>query len=263
MRIARVALGTDVVFASVEGDIDERMSVLPDDALLRIIDVHPFGEITFTGQQITGAQARLLAPVLPSKIVAVGKNYAAHAAEMGGTPPAEPMIFLKPNTSVIGPDTPIRLPAMSQQVEHEAELAIVIGRLCQDVPLERVNEVILGYTCANDVTARDLQRTDGQWGRAKGFDTFCPLGPWVVTDLDPSDLAISCEVEGETRQSGRTSELVHDVPSLVSWISQVMTLLPGDVILTGTPAGVGPLRDGEEVTVTIEGIGTLANEVIA
>jgi 2-keto-4-pentenoate hydratase/2-oxohepta-3-ene-1,7-dioic acid hydratase in catechol pathway len=252
-----------VVFASVEGDIDERMSVLPDDALLRIIDVHPFGEITFTGQQITGAQARLLAPVLPSKIVAVGKNYAAHAAEMGGTPPAEPMIFLKPNTSVIGPDTPIRLPAMSQQVEHEAELAIVIGRLCQDVPLERVNEVILGYTCANDVTARDLQRTDGQWGRAKGFDTFCPLGPWVVTDLDPSDLAISCEVEGETRQSGRTSELVHDVPSLVSWISQVMTLLPGDVILTGTPAGVGPLRDGEEVTVTIEGIGTLANEVIA
>lgn len=263
MRIARVALGTDVVFASVEGDIDERMSVLPDDALLRIIDVHPFGEITFTGQQITGAQARLLAPVLPSKIVAVGKNYAAHAAEMGGTPPAEPMIFLKPNTSVIGPDTPIRLPAMSQQVEHEAELAIVIGRLCQDVPLERVNEVILGYTCANDVTARDLQKTDGQWGRAKGFDTFCPLGPWVVTDLDPSDLAISCEVEGETRQSGRTSELVHDVPSLVSWISQVMTLLPGDVILTGTPAGVGPLRDGEEVTVTIEGIGTLANEVIA
>lgn len=263
MRIARVALGTDVVFASVEGDIDERMSVLPDDALLRIIDVHPFGEITFTGQQITGAQARLLAPVLPSKIVAVGKNYAAHAAEMGGTPPAEPMIFLKPNTSVIGPDTPIRLPAMSQQVEHEAELAIVIGRLCQDVPLERVNEVILGYTCANDVTARDLQRTDGQWGRAKGFDTFCPLGPWVVTDLDPSDLAISCEVEGEARQSGRTSELVHDVPSLVSWISQVMTLLPGDVILTGTPAGVGPLRDGEEVTVTIEGIGTLANEVIA
>jgi len=263
VRIARVALGTDVVFASVEGDIDERMSVLPDDALLRIIDVHPFGEITFTGQQITGAQARLLAPVLPSKIVAVGKNYAAHAAEMGGTPPAEPMIFLKPNTSVIGPDTPIRLPAMSQQVEHEAELAIVIGRLCQDVPLERVNEVILGYTCANDVTARDLQRTDGQWGRAKGFDTFCPLGPWVVTDLDPSDLAISCEVEGETRQSGRTSELVHDVPSLVSWISQVMTLLPGDVILTGTPAGVGPLRDGEEVTVTIEGIGTLANEVIA
>ncbi len=263
MRIARVAIGSDVAFAAVEGDFDDRQSVLPDDAVLRIIDVHPFGEITFTGQQVTGAQARLLAPVLPSKIIAVGKNYEAHAAEMGGTAPTEPMIFLKPNTAVVGPDTPIRIPAMSQQVEHEAELAIVIGRLCQDVPRERVHEVILGYTCANDVTARDLQKTDGQWGRAKGFDTFCPLGPWVVTDLDPSDLAISCEVEGETRQSGRTSELVHDVPALVSWISQVMTLLPGDVILTGTPAGVGPLRDGEEVTVTIEGIGTLANEVIA
>ena len=263
MRIARVALGSDVAFASVEGDFDDRQSVLADDAVLRIIDVHPFGAITFTGQQVTGAQARLLAPVLPSKIIAVGKNYEAHAQEMGGVPPAEPMIFLKPNTAVVGPDTPIRLPAMSQQVEHEAELAIVVGRLCQDVPVERVPEVILGYTCANDVTARDLQATDGQWGRAKGFDTFCPLGPWVVTDLDPSDLAISCEVEGEVRQSSRTSMLVHDVPTLVSWISQVMTLLPGDVILTGTPAGVGPLRDGEEVTVTIEVIGTLANEVIS
>jgi len=254
-------MGTDVAFVSVEGDIDDRTSLLPDDAVLRVIEVHPFGDITFTGQELTGAQARLLAPVLPSKVIAVGKNYAAHAAEMGGEVPAEPMIFLKPNTSVVGPDAEIRLPAMSAQVEHEGELAVVIGRLCREVPLERVSEVILGYTCANDVTARDLQAKDGQWGRAKGFDTFCPLGPWVVTDLDPSDLAIECAVEDDVRQSSRTSSMVHDVPTLVSWISQVMTLLPGDVILTGTPAGVGPLRDGEEVTVTIEGIGTLANEV--
>ena len=263
MRIARVALGSEVAFVSVEGDIGDRTSMLPDDAVLRVIDVHPFGDITFTGQEVTGEQARLLAPVLPSKIIAVGKNYAAHAAEMGGEVPVEPMIFLKPNTAVVGPDSEIRLPAMSTRVEHEAELALIIGRLCREVPIDRVSDVILGYTCANDVTARDLQATDGQWGRAKGFDTFCPLGPWVVTDLDPSDLSIECAVEDQLRQSSRTSHMVRGVPALVSWISQVMTLLPGDVILTGTPEGVGPIHDGEEVTVTIEGIGTLANEVRA
>lgn len=176
MIIARVAVGSDVVFASVEG-VDDHDGDLPVDARLRVIDVHPFGEITFTGQEITGAQARLLAPVLPSKVIAVGRNYAAHAAEMGNDVPAEPMIFLKPNTSVIGPGAEIRLPAMSQKVEHEAELAIVIGRLCREVPEDRVDDVILGYTCANDVTARDLQKADGQWGRAKGFDTFCPSAP--------------------------------------------------------------------------------------
>ena len=260
MFITRVAVGSEVFFAAVDG-VDDRDSDLPVDARLRVIDVHPFGEITFTGQEVTGAQARLLAPVLPSKVIAVGRNYAAHAAEMGNDVPAEPMIFLKPNTSVIGPGAEIHLPAMSQQVEHEAELAIVIGRLCREVPEERVAEVILGYTCANDVTARDLQKTDGQWGRAKGFDTFCPLGPWIATDLDVSDLAITCHVDDDERQSSRTSLLVHSVPKLVSWISQVMTLLPGDVILTGTPAGVGPLRDGDDVEVTIEGIGILANTV--
>ena len=175
MLIARVSFQSEVHFVSVEEEPGG--SDLPADARLRVIDTHPFGEITYTGQELLGSQVRLLAPVLPSKIIAVGKNYAEHAKEMGGDVPAEPMIFLKPSTSVIGPNATIELPAMSQQVEHEAELAIVIGRLCKEVPLERVKDVVLGYTCADDVTARDLQRTDGQWGRAKGFDTFCPLGP--------------------------------------------------------------------------------------
>ena len=247
--IARVSHHDEVSFAAVNGD------------RVDLIDTHPFGEVHLTGESHPLESVRLLAPILPSKVIAVGKNYAEHAAEMGGEVPAEPMIFLKPNTSVIGPGAEIRLPAMSQQVEHEAELAIVIGRLCREVPEDRVHEVILGYTCANDVTARDLQKSDGQWGRAKGFDTFCPLGPWIVTDLDVTDLAITCHVDDDERQSSRTSLLVHSVPKLVSWISEVMTLLPGDVILTGTPAGVGPLRDGDDVEVTIEGIGILANTV--
>jgi 2-keto-4-pentenoate hydratase/2-oxohepta-3-ene-1,7-dioic acid hydratase in catechol pathway len=173
------------------------------------------------------------------------------------------MIFLKPSTSVIGPGDRIVLPDQSEQVEHEAELAIVIGRLCKEVPLARVPEVILGYTCANDVSARDLQKVDGQWGRAKGFDTFCPLGPWIATDVDPSDLAITCTVDGEVRQDSRTSLLVRPAHELVAWISNVMTLLPGDVILTGTPAGVGPLRDGSTVSVSIGSIGTLTNKVVS
>lgn len=259
MLIARVSFQSEVHFVSVEEEPGG--SDLPADARLRVIDTHPFGEITYTGQELLGSQVRLLAPVLPSKIIAVGKNYAEHAKEMGGDVPAEPMIFLKPSTSVIGPNATIELPAMSQQVEHEAELAIVIGRLCKEVPLERVKDVVLGYTCADDVTARDLQRTDGQWGRAKGFDTFCPLGPWITTDLDPGDLAISCDVNGDVRQESRTSEMVRGVPELVSWISTVMTLLPGDVILTGTPAGVSPIVAGDEVAVTIQGIGTLVNTV--
>ena len=259
MLIARVSFQSEVHFVSVEEEPGG--SDLPADARLRVIDAHPFGEITYTGQELLGSQVRLLAPALPSKIIAVGKNYAEHAKEMGDDVPAEPMIFLKPSTSVIGPGDTIDLPAMSQQIEHEAELAIVIGRLCKEVPRERVNDVVLGYTCANDVTARDLQRTDGQWGRAKGFDTFCPLGPWINTDVDPSDLAISCDVDGDVRQESRTSEMVRGVPELVSWISTVMTLLPGDVILTGTPAGVSPIVAGDEVAVTIQGIGTLVNTV--
>jgi len=213
------------------------------------------------GAPVPLADVRLLAPVLPSKIVAVGKNYAAHAAEMGGEVPAEPMIFLKPSTAVVGPGDRVDIPPQSQRVEHEAELAVVIGRLCSEVPVHRVPDVVLGYTCANDVTARDLQATDGQWGRAKGFDTFCPLGPWIVTDVDPSDLAVRCTVNGEVRQDSRTSLLVRSVAELVAWISNVMTLLPGDVILTGTPAGVGPLVEGDAVTVSLGSIGSLTNRV--
>jgi 2-keto-4-pentenoate hydratase/2-oxohepta-3-ene-1,7-dioic acid hydratase in catechol pathway len=222
---------------------------------------HPFGSFEAPGPRIPYADVRLLAPVLPSKIIAVGRNYAAHAAEMGNDMPTEPMIFLKPSTSVIGPGDRIALPEQSEHVEHEAELAVVISRLCSEVPLKRVHEVILGYTCANDVSARDLQKSDGQWGRAKGFDTFCPLGPWIETDVDPDDLAISCRVNGEVRQDSRTSLLVRGVEELVAWISNVMTLLPGDVILTGTPAGVSPIVEGDSVSVSISSIGTLTNRV--
>ena len=233
-----------------------------DDTTVTPVLGHPFGPLEPAGPPVAFADVRLLAPVLPSKIIAVGKNYAAHAAEMGGDVPLEPMIFLKPSTSVVGPGDRIDLPPQSERVEHEAELAIVIGRLCSQVPPRRVDEVILGYTCANDVTARDLQKSDGQWGRAKGFDTFCPLGPWIVTDLDASDLAITGRVNGELRQDARTSDLVFGVESLVAWISQVMTLLPGDIILTGTPAGVGPLVEGDSVSVSISSIGTLTNRVV-
>jgi 2-keto-4-pentenoate hydratase/2-oxohepta-3-ene-1,7-dioic acid hydratase in catechol pathway len=201
--------------------------------------------------------------VLPSKVVAIGKNYADHAREMGGEPPDDPVIFLKPSTAVVGPREPIVYPAqLSERVDFEGELAVVIGRLCRHVPPARAPEVIFGYTCANDVTARDLQARDGQWARAKGFDTFCPLGPWIETDVDPADLELTTMVNGEIRQDSRTSLLLHDVPALISYVSAVMTLLPGDVLLTGTPAGVGPLKDGDEVSVTIESIGTLTNGVV-
>ena len=223
---------------------------------------HPFGALEVAGPPVPFADVRLLAPVLPSKIIAVGRNYAEHAAELGNDVPNEPMIFLKPSTSVVGPGDRIDLPQQSEQVEHEAELAVVIGRLCSEVPVHRVRDVVLGYTCANDVTARDLQKIDGQWGRAKGFDTFCPLGPWIVTDIDISDVPVRCTVSGDLRQDGRTSQLVRSVPALVAWISNVMTLLPGDVILTGTPAGVGPLVEGDSVSVSISSIGTLTNRVV-
>jgi 2-keto-4-pentenoate hydratase/2-oxohepta-3-ene-1,7-dioic acid hydratase in catechol pathway len=182
---------------------------------------------------------------------------------MGSEPPPEPVIFLKPSTAVIGPGDFITRPAgLSERVDFEGELAVVIGRICRDVPVERVPEVVFGYTCANDVTARDLQARDGQWARAKGFDTFCPLGPWIETDTDPADLELSTTVNGDVRQHSRTSLLLHDVAALVSYVSAVMTLLPGDVLLTGTPAGVGPLQKGDEVSVTIQGIGTLTNPVV-
>lgn len=254
MRIARFTTGDEPRYALLEDDSDE-LFVIAGDPL--------YTPVTPTGKRVRLADARLLAPVIPrSKVVGVGRNYAAHVAEMGDEVPAEPLLFLKPNTSVIGPGDPIVLPGWSREVHHEAELAVVISRLCKDVPRERAAEVILGYTAANDVTARDIQRSDNQWTRAKGFDTACPLGPVIVTDLDPRDLAVQARVNGALRQDGRTSQMVFDVADLVAYVSGVFTLLPGDVILTGTPAGVGPIRVGDLVDVEVEGIGVLANPVV-
>ncbi|MFC8382154.1 MULTISPECIES: fumarylacetoacetate hydrolase family protein [unclassified Nocardia] len=253
MRLGRVASPDGVAFVSIEGD--------GSDAVAKEIAEHPFGSPTFTGRSWPLADIRLLAPILASKVICIGKNYAAHAAEMGGAAPVDPVIFIKPNTSIIGPNASIILPPSSSQVDYEGELAVVIGRPCKDVAAAKASEVILGYTIANDVTARDQQRHDGQWTRAKGYDTFCPLGPWIETALDPSDLEIVTEVDGEVRQRSRTSLFLHDIPKIIEWISSVMTLLPGDVILTGTPEGVGPLQAGQNVSVTVEGIGTLTNPV--
>lgn len=205
----------------------------------------------------------LLPPVLPSKVICVGRNYVAHAREHDAEVPEIPLLFLKPPSSVIGPGEAIRLPPQSQQVEHEAELAIVIGRRGRWISPEEALSYILGYTAANDVSARDLQFRDGQWTRGKSFDTFCPIGPWIETDLDPADVLVTCLVNGETRQMASTRDMVFGVRQLVAFASTVMTLEPGDLILTGTPAGVGPLQDGDIVEVTIEGIGTLKNPVVA
>ncbi|TDB81530.1 FAA hydrolase family protein [Actinomadura sp. KC216] len=253
MRIARFSTDDGMSFGVVEENT------------VAAIAAHPFGDLTFTGQRFPLADVRLLAPILPSKVIAIGKNYADHVREMGGAaPPAEPVVFSKPSTAVIGPGEAVAYPQkLSERVDYEGELAVVIGRMCREVPASRAAEVILGYTCANDVTARDLQAKDGQWTRAKGFDTFCPIGPWIETEADPADLAITTTVNGEVRQDARTSLLLHDIPALVEYVSQVMTLLPGDVILTGTPAGVGPLEIGDEVTVTVENIGSLTNRVVA
>ncbi len=251
-------------FGAVEGEPEAG----PQGLTIAEIEGHPFGQIQFSGARWALSDVRLLSPILPSKVVCVGRNYAEHAAEHGSEVPKEPLLFLKPSTSVIGPRDAIRLPIFSKQVEHEAELAVVIGapgaRRADRAAAERA---IFGYTCANDVTARDLQRSDGQWTRAKGFDSFCPIGPWITTGLDVSDLEIRCEVgrdpeEMEVRQLGRTKDMVFDVPGLVSYISHVMTLLPGDVVLTGTPAGVSPLTEGDTVTVRIQGIGELSNPVV-
>ena len=245
-------------FGVVEGEPEAGSGALT----VSEVDGHPFGEIRFTGQRWAVADVRLLSPILPSKVVCVGRNYAEHAAEHGAEVPAEPLLFLKPSTSVIGHNDVVKLPPQSSRVEHEAELAVVIGAPgARRVDRAEAARAILGYSCANDVTARDLQRSDGQWTRAKGFDSFCPIGPWIVTDVDVADVAVRCEVNDEVRQLGRTKDMVFDAPTLVSYISHVMTLLPGDVVLTGTPAGVGPLTDGDLVTVGIDGIGILANRV--
>jgi 2-keto-4-pentenoate hydratase/2-oxohepta-3-ene-1,7-dioic acid hydratase in catechol pathway len=252
MRLVRVARPDGPAFGLVRDD------------LVILLDGHPFAPFELTDQVAPLDRVRLLAPVLPSKVLCVGRNYLKQAAELGNEVPPEPLIFLKPATSVIGPGEHIRLPALSDDVQHEAELAVIIGRLTRKVAVEEALGAVLGYTCANDVTARDLQRSDGQWTRGKGFDTFCPLGPWIETELDPAaGLAVRCTVDGEVRQDGSTADLLFDVAQLVAYCAAFTTLLPGDVLLTGTPAGVGPLHDGNQVNVSVEGIGELTNPVVA
>ncbi|MGI8577210.1 MAG: fumarylacetoacetate hydrolase family protein [Nocardioidaceae bacterium] len=257
MRIARFSSGDEPAYGVVGGaDGEEIIASIVGDPL--------YAGVELTGEQVTLADVRLLAPVIPrSKVVCVGRNYAAHAEELGHDVPAAPLIFLKPNTSVIGPADPIVYPTQSSNVHFEGELAVVISRICRDVPPERTKDVVYGYTAGNDVTARDLQETDGQWTRAKGFDSFCPLGPWIETDFDPADVEITTTLNGEIKQRGQTSLMMHDVPSIIAYVTSFMTLLPGDVILTGTPAGVGPMRPGDDVSVTVDGIGTLTNRVVS
>jgi len=258
MRIVRFSPGPDSVLGT-----DPLFGVLEDDATITVITGDPiYSGIQKTAATVSVSKVRLLAPVIPrSKVVCIGKNYADHAAEMGGVVPDEPIIFLKPNTSVIGPNDTIVWPEMSERVDHESELAIVIGRLCKDVPIERVNDVIFGYTIANDVTARDLQKKDGQWTRAKSFDTFCPVGPWIDTDFIPGTQKITATVNGEIKQSAQLSDMIFKVPEIINFVSRVMTLLPGDIILTGTPAGIGPMVAGADATMAIEGLGELTNKV--
>ena len=237
---------------------DPHFGVMEDDNTVRAIASDPLYAGIFKQEETFALEEiRLLAPVLPrSKVVCVGKNYADHAAEMGGEVPSEPIIFIKPNTSVIGPNEIIQWPNTSERIDHEAELAVVISKICKEVPREKVNDVIFGYTLANDVTARDLQKKDGQWTRAKSFDTFCPLGPWIDTDFRPGNQMISAHVDGELKQSAPLSDMVFDVPFIIEFVTKVMTLLPGDVILTGTPSGIGAMNPGGEVVVSIDGLGS-------
>jgi 2-keto-4-pentenoate hydratase/2-oxohepta-3-ene-1,7-dioic acid hydratase in catechol pathway len=265
VRFARFVHAGGVSFGVVEGDASAGKSGLT----VAEIDSIPFETVRFTGQRWALADIRLLAPIFSSKVIGIGRNYADHAAELGNEVPKEPLFFIKPSTSVIGPNDAIRIPPQSQQVEHEAELAVVIGASgARRVDRAGAERAIFGYTVGNDVTARDLQNSDKTWTRAKGFDSFCPLGPWIVTDLDVSDLEVRCEVgrnpdEMEVRQIGRTKDMIFDVPSLISYVSHVMTLLPGDVILTGTPAGVSRITTGETVSVSVQGIGELRNPVVS
>ena len=268
MRIARFTTGEEPHYGIVTGELDQYGQPDEDATVVALAGDPLYVGIKVLEEEHKLADVRLLAPILPrSKVIGIAKNYAAHAAEMGGEAPSEPLYFIKPNTSVIGPNDPIRYPAQSNDVHYEGELAVVIGRICRDVPVETATDVIHGYTIANDVTARDLQRADVQFTRAKGFDTFCPLGPWIETDLDPQTftdgVTIQTFLNGDLVQDGTTADMIHDIPALVASVSSVMTLLPGDVILTGTPAGVGPMNVDDEVEVFVAGIGTLTNKVAA
>lgn len=253
MKIARFSHGESIAFGVIDEE-EHDLVVLKSDPMFAGYDP--------TGERVPLAEAKLLAPVIPrSKVIGVGRNYRDHAAEFGNEAPAEPLLFLKPNTSVVGPNDAIVLPALSTRVDFEGELAVVIGSIAKNVRVEDAASVIFGYTIANDVTARDLQKSDAQWTRAKGFDSFCPLGPVIETDLDLAGESVETRVNGELKQSGPLADMVHSVAEIIAYASAVFTLLPGDVILTGTPAGVGPLANGDSVAITIPGIGTLTNPV--
>jgi 2-keto-4-pentenoate hydratase/2-oxohepta-3-ene-1,7-dioic acid hydratase in catechol pathway len=249
MKLLRFATGGQVRYGAVE----KRQ--------IRELVGDPFGHLRFGAQSFQLDDVTLLPPCEPSKIVAVGVNYRAHAQEMGHRLPDEPLLFLKPPSSIVGPGAAIHYPDGVSRLDYEAELAVVIKKKTRSITPAQAPDAILGYTCLNDVTARDLQQKDKQWTRAKSFDTFSPIGPWIVTDLDPSNLKIEGILNGETKQSSTTSDLIFPVPFLVSFISSIMTLLPGDVITTGTPSGVGPMQRGDTIEVVIEGIGRLTNIV--
>ena len=257
MRIARYtpADGGPASYGVVEGE--------GDDAVVVRLEGAPFDGIRPTGERAPLAQVTLLAPVEPSKVVAFGRNYAEHAKEFGNEVPEVPIVFLKPSTAVVGPEAEVEYPTLTSDLHYEGELAVVIGRRCKAVAAEDVPGVVFGYTVANDLTMRDIQKSEGQWTRGKGFDGSCPLGPWAETDLDPSALSLRSTVNGELRQDGTTADMLRNVAECVSWVSEAMTLLPGDVVLTGTPAGVGSLQRGDEITVTIEGIGRLTTRIAA
>ena len=249
MKIARFSTGGD-----------PRFGVLDDDDLVVLVGDPMFHGLETTGERVPLSQATILAPVIPrSKVVCVGMNYAAHRREMGHEGPTTPLIFLKPNTAVVGPGDAIVIPPVEGRIVHEGELALVIGKVAKRVKKEDWRDVVFGVTIANDVSARDVMFADGQWARAKGYDTFCPLGPYIDTEIDPTALEIETYVDGELRRKGNTRDLLHGIPELIEFITDVWTLLPGDVILTGTPDGLGSFVDGQTVDITIEGLGTLSN----
>ncbi|REK20630.1 MAG: DUF2437 domain-containing protein [Actinobacteria bacterium] len=251
MKIVRIKSDDDIVYGIADTDG------------VQVYRGSPFVAWEPTETVVPWPKAQLLSPVIPTKVICVGKNYEDHAAEMGGDPPDEPLIFMKPATSVVGPDGPVVYPDLTQELHHEAELAVVISKVARHVRAEDAGGFVLGYTAANDVTARDLQRSDGQWTRAKGFDTFCPMGPAIETELDPLErLAVICRVNGDVRQAGFTSDMVFGVGAIIEYVTAVMTLLPGDVILTGTPSGVSSVDVGDLMEVEIDGIGTLTNRVV-
>lgn len=250
MRVAMLEKNGDRGWFALDGDRARRF------------DGSPFEGARLGSHEIQWSAADLRAPVRPSKIVCIGRNYAAHAKELGNEPPKEPLLFLKAPSSIAGPGDAIVLPKESERVEHEAELGVVIGRRGRRIAREQALDAVYGYTCVCDVTARDLQKKDGQWTRAKGFDTFCPVGPWIETELNPADLSVRCLVDGVEKQSGRTSQMIFDIPTLISYVSAVMTLEPGDLLVTGTPEGVGPLAPGNRLVVAIEGIGELSVGVV-